>query len=314
MKQLFVIDPPEALTLYKDTSFHLMWESCRRGYPTYYCESSNVSARVLQGKRSIVAEAIQTNVAADKSFTVEKRELMDLESFDLIHIRKDPPFDRAYYYLCLLLQELTHPKVINDPKGIIAVNEKLGILAFPETITETLVSAELDHMLEFVRTVGGTAVLKSLDDASGRGVEKIDISDASTALIKERTENGRVPMMLQRFLPQIREGETRALLLGGKLVGCFKKIPAADTFKANFAFGAVGVAYDASAADLRVIEQVAAPLLARGIHFAALDIIDGHLSEINVTSPGLLVQICKISGEPKERTFIDYFESLLALP
>ncbi len=221
----------------------------------------------------------------------------DPESFDCVLIRKDPPFDSSYLTLLLLLEELRRPLVINSPGALLRYNEKLSIFLFPDYITETLASSSLDRIRNFIREVGGTAVLKPLFSCSGRGVKLLRDSDPSLDdEILSSTGNGTRKVMLQRYLPVTTEGETRVFLLEDRVLAVMKKFPAPGSFKANFDFGARGLPHTLTSREEAVCRAVGTFCARAGIILSALDLIDGCLSEFNITSPGLLVESNRVNN------------------
>lgn len=304
-KFLFIIDPFSRLHLEKDTSLLLINEAIRRGYRVYSTVAHEIT-RFPAGLRARVwshREPIGEDILAQKP----RLEDADLNRFDLIFIRKDPPFDTSYLALCLLLQELSGPLIINRPESLLRYNEKLAILLFPDYITETMVSSRPREIEDFIERVGGRAVIKPLFECSGRGVELLDAEKSSSSpVLAAATASGRRPVMVQNFLPGVREGETRVFLLAGKIISVMKKIPLPGEFKANFDFGARGAEGKLSRRELKICAEVGRFCRKAGIFLSALDLIEDHLSEINITSPGLLVEANLINKTACERSIIEF--------
>ncbi len=221
---------------------------------------------------------------------------LDLESFDLAVIRKDPPFDETYVALLLLLQELRRPVVVNDPVTLLQRNEKLSIFLFPEYITSTLVVSSPGRICDFVREQGGTAVLKPLFSCSGKDVHLLrDGAAGLEETVIAATRGGTLPVMIQRYLPEVTAGETRVFLLEDRVLSVIKKVPAAGAFKANFDFGARGVTHELTGREREICFRVGKFCRREGIYLSALDLIGGFLSEFNITSPGLLVESNRVN-------------------
>ena len=310
MRHLFIIDPPTKLDLPRDTSFLLMRECFRRSQRVCYCTAGELM--VLGRAGAVDFSAFCHQLSFDKAGVFHEASCGEekLAAFDMLHIRKDPPFDDAYLYLCLCLQMLQGPIVLNNPGNLARYNEKLSILLYPEFITDTVVSAQAPVLAAFAEKVGGQAVMKTLGDAAGRGVRLVGPGDAK--VFDELTRGGLVPVMAQRFLPQIYQGETRIFLLDGEPLCWIRKFPPPGSFKANFDPGSRGERCELSSADLAICAALKPFLRQQGFVLVAIDIIDGLLSEINVTSPGLLVETNAINGSHSECAVVDCFERLWA--
>jgi glutathione synthase len=217
----------------------------------------------------------------------------------------DPPFDLNYYFSTLFLDAARRPLVANYPPSLRSYNEKLAILLFPDLIAPTLISSDIDQIRAFVGQQG-RAVLKPLDSCSGRGVLKLSPKD--TEVIAEATQQGQKPVMVQRFLEEVHAGETRLTLLGGEPLGWMKKIPRSDSFLANFDLGATGHPHEPSEAELNCAQRLKPFMQENRLYFTAIDIIGGNISEINLTSPGLVRQTNEAMGEKLEVRMQDFYE------
>jgi len=222
---------------------------------------------------------------------------MLLTEFNGIHMRKDPPFDMDYICATWLLESARQgPRFFNSPWGLRGINEKLSILRFPWAIQPALVSADPQKLLDFIDgECGGDAILKPLMLYSGKGILRINIHDgkltraALLAQLKAETGDGRYVRLLQPFNQAIFAGEVRAFTIGGKaLAWCLKK-PAPGQFMANSSFHSTRHAYTPTAQEKACVEKIATELLQDGITVIGYDLIGGFVSEINVTSPRLLV-------------------------
>ena len=308
MKQLYILDPFEKLHLDADTSLLLMNEALRRNCEVYSCTEFDISRSAL----GLSCRARRHEATIDRSILAEEPVYheFDLEAFDLIVIRKDPPFDASYLTLLLLLLDLRRPWIINNPLSVLRYNEKLAIFLFPAFITETIVTSSLSLITRFIAEVGGTAVLKPLFSCSGRGVELLRSNDPElNEAISSATGNGARKVMIQRYLPGVTEGETRVFMLEDRALAVMKKVPAAGSFKANFDFGARGMPHTLTKAEEEICRVVGAFCKREGIILSALDIIAGHLSEFNITSPGLLVESNQMNGARYEEAVIQFLTS-----
>lgn len=305
MRYLFILDPFEKLHLEVDSSLLLMNEALHRGEEVYSCTEFDIT----RNNRSLFCrvrrheENLTLDIIGEKPVYRD----FDLESFDLIVIRKDPPFDSSYLTLLLLLLDLRRPWIINNPLSVLRYNEKLAIFLFPEYITETIVTSSLPRIARFIDEVGGTAVLKPLFSCSGKGVLLLRNSDPSLeAAIVSATGGGTEKVMVQRYLSEVTAGETRVFLMEDRPLAVFKKVPVEGSFKANFDFGARGVPHSLTASESKICQIVGAFCKDEGIILSALDIIGGHLSELNITSPGLLAESNQVDGARYEEEIIQF--------
>ncbi|MFC1705773.1 hypothetical protein ACFL59_03000 [Planctomycetota bacterium] len=311
LRQLFILDPHESIHFDRDTSILLMDEAIRQGHSVWSCTEYEIWQR---SRRKLCRARRHQALLTPESLRHEPEPpQLELRSFDVVHIRKDPPFDQSYVALLLLLQDLEGPLVVNNPTALLKYNEKTTILRFPDLVTDTLVASSLTEIESFVVDVGGQAVLKPLFSCSGRGVELLDSSEPSLrTTILSATADQKRKVMVQRFLPQVRDGETRIFMLDDRPLGVMKKVPREGSFKANFDFGARGVPYELNAEDRKLCDKVGTFCKGEGILLSALDVIDGHLSEINVTSPGLLVETNEVCNRRHEGAVIELLTRRLA--
>ena len=296
LKHLFIIDPIEKLHIHDDTSLYLMDEIIKNNHNVYYCTEYDIiiSSQSKQCKASIYKD--------------EKNEqkLYNLEDFDFIHIRKDPPFDMSYVTLLLLLQTLQNRMVINDPKALLQHNEKMVIFNFPDVITDTLVSSNLLDIKSFVKELGGSAILKPLYSCRGQGVVLLNSKDQNFEnVIQEATDNEIERVMIQKFQSSIINGETRVILIDGDLIATLKKIPKKGSIYTNLHSGALLTTHELTPGELSLCKQIGEFCKKEGLFFTAIDIIDEKLSEINMTSPSLLRQADKIYNKNFARILLE---------
>ncbi len=294
MNVLFVADPYPRWKLATDTTALMLRETCRRGNRAAICVIEDLyldADRPMARVRSIVP------AAAGLSFELGEPEPRALEDFAVIHLRTDPPFDLPYYLATLVLEMAARNSlVLNDPVALRGINEKLSVLRFPDLICENLVSADPDAIEAFVHRVGGKAVLKPLYRCSGQGVLLLDARGPLRTDITAALADNRGHVMLQRYLPGVVEGETRLIVFAGRVAGWLAKVPASGGFLSNLDFGATVNACAYTDREERVMARVGPFLDAHGVLFAAVDVIDGYLSEINITSPGLLHEVNLVNG------------------
>jgi glutathione synthase len=305
---LFVMDPYATMLPDKDTSFAFMRAALARGHELLHCrpeqlftEGGKVGARVTPLEVSDQAPHVTAGSP--------RRELLaDLEA---VFVRKDPPFDAAYLHMTQLL-DLVKDKtlVINDPSAVRDANEKLYGLRFAKFMPPTLVSSDERELTEFVTKVGGRAVIKPLDGAGGSGVAFLGASDVNLRpLIGLLTAEGRRLAMVQEFQPQVVEGDKRVLLLDGRVLGAIRRIPQQGDIRANIHVGGKVVATELTAAEQELADEVGRHLSAVGLWFVGLDLINGKLIEINVTSPTGIQELGRLTNTRPEGSVIEWVES-----
>jgi glutathione synthase len=270
----------------KDTSLAMMLEASKRGWEIYTFDTFDLFAE----DGSIFSVCAKTTVSDNLNhwFEKETNTIMALDEFEVILMRKDPPFDMNYIYTTYLLEQAENKGVlvVNKPQSLRDANEKLFALNFPHCMPKTLVSANQSKIKAFIKTQN-TAVIKPLDGMGGRDIFKFETNDTTIdAVLKRLTNNGKRPIMAQEFLPDIAKGDKRILLINGKPVDyALARIPAKGSFKGNLAAGAKGVGQPLSDRDRYLCEQIAPTLKAKGLIFVGLDVIGDYITEINVTSP-----------------------------
>ena len=307
MRFLFVMDPAEIMTADKDTTFAFMRGAMARGHECLHClprEVSNEGREVFARARAVKVSDTAPHV------TLGSDERVELAKLDAVFIRKDPPFDAAYLYLT---QQLDMVKdrvlVMNDPRGIRDANEKLFAFQFAEFMPRSLVSAERSQIIEFVNTVGGTAVLKPLDGAGGSGVVVLAAGDRNVrSLVDIMTMEGKRLAMVQQYQPAIRQGDKRVLLLDGEPLGAILRVPREDDVRANIHAGGQVVASELTPRERELVSAVGPKLREYGLWFVGLDLIGEKLIEVNVTSPTGIQELGRHQGKHPEQDVIAWVE------
>jgi glutathione synthase len=246
--------------------------------------------------------------------TLGSIERLELTSFDAIFVRKDPPFDAAYLYLTQQL-DLVKDRVlvVNDPRGIRDANEKLFAFNFAEHTPRSLVSASPKEILEFVSELGGSAVLKPLDGAGGSGVVTLSLQDRNArSLVDVWTHEGKRLAIVQEYVPAVRVGDKRVLLLEGQALGAILRVPREDDVRANIHAGGSVKPTELTPAEAAIVRAVAPTLVAHGLFFVGLDLIGERLIEVNVTSPTGIQELSRFSGRPVEQDVIRWVEAKLS--
>jgi glutathione synthase len=308
MDFLFVIDPLDTLNLSTDTSLLLIEEMARRGHQAsvatlseLYLSERGAGVRTQRIALDLTRRPFyQLSGAGDHAFT----------DFDLVLMRKDPPVDAEYLFATFVLERAAESvPVVNDPVSLRLLNEKLLPLQFPQFAVPTIVSNQPERLRAFLAT-HGRVVLKPLDDCSGRGVELIDQS-GSERVAGYVAVHGDRHVMAQQFLPGVVAGDKRVLVLEGEPLGAVNRVPQSADHLANIHQGARVEVTTLSAREREIIAAVRPFLLKQRIWLAGIDVIDGYLTEINVTSPSATRQINEVSHAQLEVPMVDSLERVV---
>ncbi|MGB5135901.1 MAG: glutathione synthase [Prochlorococcaceae cyanobacterium] len=299
--QLFVIDPIERLNPAKDSSVALMQAAERAGRPVWVCTTAELMARgPAAGPEGHSAWALARPVHTQPWHQLGEPVLLPLETFAHVWMRKDPPVDEAYLYATHLLElaERRGVTVINRPTALRAWNEKLSSLRWSRLMAPTLVASRVDALAAFTAE-HREVVLKPLGGRAGQGVV---FAAAGTpglrALLELVTAQQSLPVMVQAFLPGVSAGDKRILLVDGEPLGAVNRVPSGDEFRSNLAVGGQPQATELSEAERSICAELAPALRAEGLFFVGIDVIDGRLSEINVTSPTGIREVERLGGIP----------------
>jgi glutathione synthase len=307
-----VMDPIEKIHIDQDTTFVMMFEAQSRGHEVYYMELDDLSIRgaAPEGRFRRVSVA-----RAHPHYRFEKEGAGPLSALDVILMRKDPPFDMKFFFATHLLS-LVDPRqcvVINDPRGLREATEKLYALNFPEVIPPSIVSGNIALLKQFMEDQGGEMIVKPLEGAGGRGVLYCNRKDRNLAAILElMTNEGRFPVMAQRYLPEIRRGDKRVLVLDGEPIGALLRIPQENENRANLHVGGSSSRADITPRDREICRALAASFKKLGLYFVGLDVIGGFLTEVNVTSPTCVQEIDAFEGVKLESRIVDFIEKKAA--
>jgi glutathione synthase len=313
LRLLYVMDPLERVLPDHDTTFAFLLEGQRRGHAQYTADVRDLSvARAEPGVRARRAEVAR---GAPHHRLLEER-TVPLAWFDVVFMRKDPPFDLAYFYATHVLG-LVDPRttfVLNDPRGLRDANEKLYALRFPDLVPETLVSGDVAHLKSFLDEMGGEMILKPLDACGGAGVFHLHRGDRNlNAILELSTANGTRLMMAQRYLAGVRDtGDKRVIVLDGEPLGALARIPREDDVRGNMAVGGRADRAPITDRDREICRRMAPQLAADGLWFVGLDVIDGLVTEVNVTSPTGVQEIDRLDGVALETRVLDFVEARAA--
>ncbi len=309
MKFLFVLDPLDELKAYKDTSVAMMRAAQARGHAVFVCEQASLAWR----DGEVSAEALRITLADNDEdwYRPHEHARRALAAFDAVLMRKDPPFDLEYVTSTWLLSaaERAGARVYNAPGAVRDHNEKLAIAEFPRFVAPTLVSRDPARLHAFIDEQRDV-VVKRLDVMGGENIFRVRDGDPNRNVIVEiMAQGGGRSVMLQRYIPEIRDGDKRILLIDGKPVPhCLARIPKPGESRGNLAAGGRGVAQPLSARDREIAESVGPLLAGRGLLLVGLDVIGEWLTEVNVTSPTCFREIQDQTGFDVAGMFLDALE------
>ena len=312
MKLAFVVDPLDSFKIYKDTTFAIMREAQARGHALYAMEQADLAWR--GGK--VVGNARRIHLTGKKPawYRAEKAAMTPLKSFGAVLMRKDPPFDMEYVYSTYLLElaEAQGARVFNRPRSIRDWNEKMSVARFPQFAPPTVVTRSEALIREFL-AAHRDVILKPLDGMGGASIFRVRRDDPNVSVIIETvTQHGQRTIMAQRYLPEIRDGDKRVLLIGGKPVPwCLARIPKPGESRGNLAAGAKGVARKLTQRDREIANAIGPVVAKEGLLLVGLDVIGEHLTEVNVTSPTCFQEITEQSGFDVAGMFMDALERVL---
>ena len=320
MNILFVADPLATFKPYKDSTYAMMREAQARGHGVCACEPRDIAWR----NGGVVQAPVNTIILLDITpssdtptevwFRTESTELRALRDFDAIIMRKDPPFDAEYIYATHMLEQAEREgaKVFNSPRALRDHPEKLALMQFPEWAPPTLVTRSAADIRAF-HAEHGDIILKPLDGMGGAGIFRVGANGMNLgAIIETLNLGGAQTVMVQRYLPEISEGDKRVLVIGGQPVPfALARIPQGNEVRGNLAAGGKGVAMPLTEREIAIAQAIGPTLAARGLLLVGLDVIGGHLTEVNVTSPTCFQEITQQMGFNVAGRFMDALQEAL---
>ncbi len=281
-----VMDPISAINIKKDTSFAMLLEAQSRGYELHYMEMNSLYLRGGEGRATTRKLSVKQDYDGWYEFGTEQD--IALQELDVILMRKDPPFDTEFIYATYILEraEEKGTLIVNKPQSLRDCNEKLFTAWFPELTPDTLVTRNATQLKAFHQE-HSDVILKPLDGMGGASIFRLKPEDANVSVVIETlTEHGSRFCMAQNYLPAIKDGDKRVLVVDGEPVPyCLARIPAQGETRGNLAAGGRGEARPLTESDWAIARKVAPVLKEKGLIFVGLDIIGDRLTEINVTSP-----------------------------
>ncbi len=302
---LVIMDPIERINYKKDTSLAMMWAAQDRGHTLGYCQIHDLW--LDRGQLKIDSQPVTVQRDPDNFYTLGDKNTLSVSDYDVILMRKDPPFDMRFIYATYMLD---HAKaagvlVVNDPQAIRDCNEKLFATWFSEYMSPTIVTSKQAHIRQFIAEQQDV-IVKPLDGMGGTGIFRLTADSPNIGVtIEVLTELETLPIMAQRYLPEIVDGDKRVLIVDGVVVDyCLARIPSKGETRGNLAAGGSGVAMALTDIERQVAQVVAPIVKEKGLMFVGLDLIGGRITEINVTSPTCVREIDDQCGTDIATDFI----------
>ena len=289
------MDPIERINVRGDSTFALLLEAQRRGHKLSYYTPDRLALR--DGKVSASVRPLQVRDSVGDHFTLGEPQNIDLSSLDVVLLRQDPPFDLAYISTTHMLERI-HPRtlVVNDPAQVRNAPEKIFVTEFPDLMPPTVITRDLEAIKAF-RAEQGDIVMKPLYGKGGEAVFRLEREDLNFGSLYDLFATMfREPWVVQKFLPAVKHGDKRIILVDGEFAGAVNRVPAPDDLRSNMVRGGVPKATDLSAREQAICARLGPALRERGLLFVGIDVIDGFLTEINVTSPTGIRAVKNLGG------------------
>ena len=311
-KVAVIMDPIESIHTYKDSTFAMLLEAQRRSCSIHYIRPN--SLYVIDGRPFAQVASLTVQDHEQNWCKIDHFVDQELSAYDVILMRKDPPFDMEYIYATYIL-ELAQKQgvcVVNDPCALRNHNEKFSIVNFPSCCTPTLITRDRDRINTFI-TEHNDVVVKPMDAMGGESIFRISPDDTNkNSIIDQITNKGCATIMAQRFIPEISAGDKRILLVNGEPIPyALARVPATGDFRGNLAAGGKGHGVPLSAEDRRICTEIKPSLVKNGILFAGVDVIGSYLTEINITSPTCIRELDAQYNLNISATLFDHIETLL---
>ncbi len=308
LKVAVQMDPIESINIDADSTFALMLEAQARGHALWHYHVRDLALSAGRVVARAQPVTVQRTRGAHWSFGADEE--LDLAAMDVVLMRQDPPFDMAYITATHILEHI-HPRtlVVNDPASVRNAPEKLFVTHFPELMPETLVTADRRQILAF-RQKHGDIIIKPLFGNGGAGVFHLRPDDPNlNALIEMFTERSREPLVVQKYVPDVRLGDKRIILVDGVAMGAINRVPAAGEARSNMHVGGRPEPTTLTDREREICAAIGPELTKRGMIFVGIDVIGGYLTEINVTSPTGLQEVARFDGIHLERAIWDAIEA-----
>ncbi len=305
------MDPIERINVRGDSTFALLLEAQQRGHKLSYYTPDRLALR--DGKVSAAVRPVEVRDRVGDHFTLGEPRHIDLSSLDVVLLRQDPPFDLAYISTTHMLERI-HPRtlVVNDPAHVRNAPEKIFVTEFPDLMPPTVITRDLEAIKAF-RAEQGDIVMKPLYGKGGEAVFRLEREDLNFGSLYDLFSTMfREPWVVQKFLPAVKDGDKRIILVDGEFAGAVNRVPAPDDLRSNMVRGGVPKATDLSAREREICARLGPPLRERGLLFVGIDVIDGFLTEINVTSPTGIRAVKNLGGPDIAALVWDKIEKIRA--
>ena len=305
------MDPVETINIDADSTFVLALEAQKRGFRLHHYLPQHLSLR--DGKLTAKARSLEVRREHGRHHSFGPFETLDLATVDVILMRQDPPFDMSYITATHLLEHVSdRVLVVNNPRSVRNAPEKLFVTHFEGLLPPTLITASREDILAF-REEHGDVILKPLFGNGGAGVFRIRPGDENlNSLLEMFSTLYREPVIVQRYLPAVRQGDKRVILVDGEPVGAVSRVPAEGEARANLHVGGTAVKTELTDRERAICTQIGPTLKEQGLIFVGIDVIGDYLTEINVTSPTGIQEINRLDGAALEARVWDAIEDRLA--
>jgi glutathione synthase len=288
-----------------------MLEAQARGHRVFYADPADLGIAGGRVVARVRAAELRREPGRHYELGPEATVVLD-DAADVVLQRKDPPVDAEYVTATQILSLCRRAVVLNRPSGILAANEKLYALHFPELMTDTLVTQSIPALVDFMAKVGGDMILKPLEGRGGEGIFHLRHGDRNLfSILEQSTRFGRRRVMAQRYLPAVRQGDKRILLVDGEPIGAVLRVPKESETRSNLHVGGRPVRTALDEADRRIVAALAPALRRDGLFFVGIDVIGGFLTEVNVTSPTGVQEIDRLENARLEARILDGIEGLV---
>lgn len=312
MNHLFVMDPVADINIAKDSTFAMMWEAQKRSQRVWICEEHALFFR--DGEVfATMQEARLTKVQGEHAI-LSAPVVKSLDEMEVVWMRKDPPFHMGYILNAYLLElaEARGTLVLNGPKGLVTMNEKVWQLRFPDLIPESLLTSDMQAIRAFAEELG-TIIVKPVDGNGGEGIFVVRKDDPNIGVILETsTRHGQLKILAQRYLPEIKQGDKRIIIVDGEPVGAILRVPQGVDHRGNIHVGALVTPAELTARDREICERLKPYLQQEDQVFVGIDVIGDYLTEVNVTSPTGVHELLEFDGVDAAALILDAAERRLA--
>ena len=302
------MDDPKKINISEDSTYMIIKESLNRGIKCFYNDPNWVYADINR-KNKIKSHIFRIFLKDNGTLTydIKNKINVDLENFSAIFIRQDPPYDMKYISNTYLLEKLKKPMVINNPSELRNFPEKHIMMNFPDLTPSTIISSDVEVLIKFIEK-NNEVILKPAYGNGGLGIVKVDASkrNLTNFLSKYINQFSNNPIIAQRFLKDYIRGDKRVILINGNVKGSVLRVPKKNSIKSNFHAGGSAVKTSLNKKEKLICQKIKNFLINKKLYFVGIDIIDGFLTEINITSPTGIQEINRLDGVNIEKSIINF--------